>query len=126
MVQLTLPDLMVTAVGNPPATVARGGTISATSTVKNAGTVAADPSTLRYYLSADQQFDAADILLTGTKSVSTLNAGSTSNANANVKVPSTAPTGVYYLLACADDLKVVSELDETNNCTASNTTVIVK
>jgi hypothetical protein len=81
-------------VSNPPATVTRGGTISGTATVKNQGTVAADASTVRYYLSTDGARDGSDILLTGTKSVGSLNAGQTANGNVNAKVPATAATGL--------------------------------
>jgi subtilase family serine protease len=33
--------------------------------------------------------------------------------------------GTYYLLACADDTDAVVESDETNNCKASATTVVI-
>jgi hypothetical protein len=33
--------------------------------------------------------------------------------------------GAYYLIACADNAGNVTEIDETNNCLASDTTVQV-
>ena len=44
----------------------------------------------------------------------------------NVTIPTATAPGTYYLLACADDLGVVAEADETNNCAASTSTVIVQ
>src|SRR6185295_5376236 len=84
----TLPDLVTTAVGNPPATVAVVGSFKATDTVKNLGTAAAGASTTRYYLSLDQAKNAGDVLLTNNRTVSTVNAGSSSSGNVNVTVPS--------------------------------------
>ena len=40
-------------------------------------------------------------------------------------IPSTIPLDTYFLLACADDASTVVETNETNNCTASSTTVTV-
>jgi subtilase family serine protease len=42
-----------------------------------------------------------------------------------VTIPTATPQGTYYLLACADDLAAVVELDETNNCRASTNAVVV-
>jgi len=76
-VQVTRPDLVVTVVGNPPPLVGAGSTLKVTETVKNQGTAAAGAFTVRYYLSADQQKDGGDVLLTGSRSVSSLSAGQT-------------------------------------------------
>ena len=40
-------------------------------------------------------------------------------------IPSATPAGSYYLLACADNGKVVVETDETNNCRVSGGKVTV-
>ena len=125
-VQISLPDLVVTALANPPATIARGSQLSITATVANLGVATAAASTVRYYLSLDPQKNGADLLLSTTKSVSSLSAGQSTGANVKSKVPANAALGTYYLLACADDLAVVAELDESNNCRVSATTVIVR
>jgi len=44
---------------------------------------------------------------------------------ATVTVPSNMTPGAYYLIACADNTGNVTEIDETNNCLASDTTVQV-
>ena len=42
-----------------------------------------------------------------------------------VTIPSTTLPGTYVLLACADDTKGVAESNDTNNCRASGTAVVV-
>ncbi|MEQ1759432.1 MAG: CARDB domain-containing protein [Vicinamibacterales bacterium] len=124
--QVTGPDLVETAVSNPPATASPGGTFSVTDTVLNQGLASAASSTTRYYLSLDTEKSVGDILLTGTRSVSSRSAGSSSTGSKTVTIPSGTPLSFYYLLACTDDLSVVGESDETNNCRVSVTTVQVR
>jgi hypothetical protein len=76
-------------------------------------------------LSADTAKDAGDLLLTGNRSVVSLAPGATSTGSKKVTVPTAAVYGTYYVLACADDLNVVMETSEVNNCGASATTVQV-
>jgi hypothetical protein len=118
-------DLVVTAMGNPPATAAPGGSFSASDTVRNQGAIAAGTSTTRFYLSLDQQRDASDVVLSGSRSVPALNAGQTSSGNVTVTIPSGTPLGTYYLVSCADDLGAVNETNEGNNCRTSTTTIQV-
>jgi len=122
----TRPDLVETAVDNPPASASRGGTFKVTDTVKNQGTVTAGASATRYYLSLDTQKGSGDVLLSGSRSVSSLVAGITSRASVNVRILTATPRGTYYLLACADDLGAVAEVNETNNCLASTSRVVVR
>ena len=120
------PDLVVSALTNPPTSVNRGGKFKSTLTVKNQGPVAAGSSTARFYLSTDQQKSGA-VLLTGSRSVGGLAAGASSSGSVNnVTVPSSTPVGTYYLLACADDQSAVIESDEANNCRASAGTIAVR
>jgi subtilase family serine protease len=121
-----LPDLIETSVTNPPAAALVGSSFSATDTVSNQGEKDAGPSITRYYLSVDTVKGSGDILLTGSRSVPSLAPGLTSTAVADVTIPSGTALGAYYLLACADNTKVVAESDETNNCIASSSTVQVR
>ena len=124
--QVTRADLVETVVSNPPASAAPGGNFAVTDTVKNQGGVASAASTTRYYLSLDGQWDAGDTRLSGSRTVPGLApAASSAGAAVTVTIPSTIPLGAYYLLACADDTKVVTETDEGNNCRASAATVQV-
>jgi hypothetical protein len=54
-----------------------------------------------------------------------LAAGEISTGKTSVTVPKITPKGTFYLLFCADDLGVVDELKEANNCRASTTTIVV-
>ncbi|MGO8991163.1 MAG: DUF3443 family protein [bacterium] len=109
-------DLVEISVSNPPATTTEKARFWVTDTVKNEGTDTAPPSTTQYYFSTTGSMDAGSILLSGKRSVPSLNAGKSSRGMAAVTVPLTTPTGVYYLLACADNTDVVPE---TNNCISS-------
>ena len=124
-VQVTLPDLVETAVTNPPPAAKPGGTLGVTDTTKNQGAVAAAASTTRYYLSLNTLRDSGDLALSGSRSVPSLAPGATSTGSVTVTIPTSAPSGTYFLLACADDGKVVPETNEANNCVASTTPVIV-
>jgi hypothetical protein len=124
-VDVRAPDLATTAVSDPPGSIARGGSFGVTDSVTNQGNAAADPSTARYYLSVDKKKGATDVLLTGTRAVPALGPTVTSSGATTVTVPGTAPTGAFYLLACADDTKQVAESDEKDNCRASTNAVTV-
>ena len=125
-VQVTRPDLVPTAVSNPPGAVAPGRTFQVTDTVTNQGAVAANGSTTRYYLSGDQQKGPGDVLLSGSRGVPGLAAGAAwPGAAITVGVPATTPLGLYYLLVCANDTGVVTETDKTNNCRPAATQVQV-
>jgi subtilase family serine protease len=112
-------DLTVTGLDDPSASTLSGGTFRVTDITQNVGAVTAAPSTTRYYLSLDTVRDAADVLLGGTRAIPSLGPGASSTATVTVTIPSGTPAGAYFLLACADDLGVVTESNETNNCRAS-------
>lgn len=124
-VQVTRPDLIETGLGDPPAAAARGSSFFVTETVVNQSVVAADASTTRYYLSTDGV--AKTKRLNGTRTIGPLGPGAPSPAppTNSVSVPNNTVLGTYYLLACADDTTSVTESDETNNCQASATRVVV-
>jgi len=127
-VTVTRPDLTVTVLSNPPTTAAKGSKFGITETVSNEGLVGAGPSTTRYYMSLNTARDAADrLLMGGSRAVPAIGAGSAHPAPAPVMVtvPTTVASGTYYVLACADDLRRVTEANETNNCRVSTTTVVV-
>jgi subtilase family serine protease len=124
-VTVAAPDLVVSALTNPPGIVNAGGSFAITETVQNQGNATAGASTARYYLSLDQIVNSGDRALTPTRSVPSLGAGTSSTGTATAVVSSSTPLGTYYLLACADDAAVVAEGSESNNCTASTTAVQV-
>jgi subtilase family serine protease len=122
-VQVGISDLVESSVSNPPAVASIGGSFSVTDTVLNQGTGPSNNSTTRYYLSSDGV--ALTKMLTGSRTVVAVQPGMTSTATITVTIPTTTALGTYYLLVCADDTHIVTESDETDNCTASTTTVQV-
>ena len=118
-------NLIEGAVSNPPATVARGGSFTVSDTAVNAGSLGAGTSFTRYYLSLDLARNAGDVLLTGSRSVPALVAGGSSTGPATLTVATNAKGGSFFLLACADDTKVVVEANEANNCVAAGSAVQV-
>jgi glucose/arabinose dehydrogenase/subtilase family serine protease len=125
-VNVTMADLVTTAVTNPPASAAPGGSFTITDTVLNQGSGSAGKSTTRYYLSLDASKDAGDALLSGSRLLATLASGAASTGSKVVTIPTSVPAGTYRLLACADDSKTVAELVETNNCRASATAILIQ
>lgn len=120
------PDLVVTAVGNPPATANINQSFSVTETVRNSSTSStAGASTTRYFLSLDTNKSGGDPALTGGRSVPSLAPLAENSGSTNVTVPGGTPGGTYYLLACADGNNAVMEGIENNNCRASTTTITI-
>jgi subtilisin family serine protease/subtilase family serine protease len=110
------PD-MVVAGFTVPSVVTPGTSISVSDTTRNQGADTTAPSTTRIYFSLDSALDPADTLL-GSRGVGPLGAGLSSGGSTNITVPSPLGTGTYYLIASADDAKVVPETSETNNTVA--------
>jgi subtilase family serine protease len=119
------PDFIQSAVSDPPASLYAGGGFTVTDTVSNVGGASGSTSTTRYYLSADTASGGADILLSGSRSVVALAPSAQSTGNRAIVIPATAPGGTYFLLACADDTKKSVELNESNNCRASASRIVV-
>ena len=122
---VTRPDLVETAVSNPPANAKPGDTISITDTARNQGQVNAAASTTRYYVSVNGTKDSGDRQLTGSRSVPMLTPGATNTGTKVVTIPSSTVLGTYFLLACADDPNGLIETNDANNCIASAMTVNV-
>ena len=110
------PDLRVVSMQVPPPSVSAGGTLDVADTTKNTGEGAAPISVTRYYLSQDTAKGSDDVALTPDRAVPALAAGSQSWGAITVTIPGSAPSGTYYLLACADDADLIPEIDEGNNC----------
>jgi len=123
--QPSFPDLVISSVSNPPASAFAATSFSVTDTTGNSGNATASASTTRYYLSLDNVITGADSLLTGSRSVPSLKKNSSSTGSVSVTIPAGQAPGTYYLGACADDTAVISESNESNNCTASTSTIVV-
>jgi YD repeat-containing protein len=123
--QAKQPDLVVSTLNNPPAGAVIGSSFSVTDTTANTGQATAGASTTRYRLSLDNTITSGDPLLTGSRSIPSLAVGANSNGSVTATIPTNLAPNTYFLGACADDLAVVGESSETNNCRASTTTIIV-
>jgi hypothetical protein len=115
----TLPDLVEMSVKGFPAYAETGSSFSVQDTVKNIGGQVANKSVTRYYLSTDTEKSSEDILLSGSRQIPKLQPNGSSTGKGKVTVPNTVPSGLYYLIACADDTEQIVEGNELNNCTAS-------
>ena len=120
-----LPDLAETAVNAPPSTASPGGKLTVTDTVTNIGSAAAAASTTRYFLSVDPVKSVDDVLFSAKRAVVPLPAQQSSTGTKTVTIPGAVVLGSYYVLACADDLQKVREQDESANCLASSSRVLI-
>jgi hypothetical protein len=120
------PDLVVSAVGNPPADATMLAGFSVSVATKNTGSASAPPTVTRLYLSHDNKWSTSDPAL-GDAHVPALPARSgASSIVVKTKLPSFVAPGTYYLLACADAKHQATELSETNNCRAAAHTMQFK
>jgi subtilisin family serine protease len=108
------PDLVVSSL-TVPAVAAAGSTITASVTTTNQGNGRADPSTTRFYLSANSIIDATDERLDAAQSVPELTPGLSSVASISIEIPPGTATGKYYIVAMADHEDALLESSETNN-----------
>ncbi len=127
---LSGPDLVETAVSNPPANAAVGGSFTISDTVQNIGASGAIATTTKYYLSLNgvQVFGSTFL---GSRAVNALASGATDAGIGTVTIPAGTSQGTYFVLACADrgpgvgPLSQVVETNENNNCRSSAGTVSV-
>ncbi len=125
-IQVTRPDLIMTAVTPNAGTVNAGAALSVTNTAKNQGLVSAGSSTIAFHLSTDTTYgNADDVVITTTRSVASLAVGASNTATSNLTIPTTTPTGNYYVCAKSDSANTVVETDESNNTLCSPGTVTV-
>jgi subtilase family serine protease len=117
------PDLVVTAVSDPPATATQGQNIAVTSTVMNIGTITATQSTTRYYLVATDGSGKID--LKGKPILPAIDPGRSFTEKDTVMVRFATVPGSYYLQSCVDSGKVLAEKNENNNCLTSAKAIVV-
>ncbi len=119
------PDLVVTAASSPNSSVQPGGDLKVTDKVSNVGRARASVSKTAYFLSLNGKKGGTDFRLRGVRLVPALARLAASRGSVPAGVPSSVPANDYYLLACADDRRRVSESDEGNNCRASTGRITV-
>jgi len=124
-----LPDLFVRSLSAFPAfprKVESGDSFTLVTKVKNRGTAQTNAeSAEQYYLSRNRSYNPKDKLLIGRRIIPILQPNQFSKGSATVSVPPSVPSGWYYVISCADDLKNITEKNELNNCRASESTIRV-
>jgi hypothetical protein len=117
------PDLVMkslTAFPAWPKTIDSGGSITVVTRVQNSGKAAAPVESLeRFYLSTDKIVSSNDVALAGDWTVPVLAPKEFSERSTALTIPAATPTGAYYIIACADDTKAITEKNEKNNCKTS-------
>jgi len=120
------PDLIETAVGGPTSA-RRGRRITISDTVQNQGVAnTISGFSVGFYLSLDSNnnISPSDILLTTSRTVSSLAESTGSSGSATVTIPTSVVPGRYYLKASADYNNQIPEGSETNNVKAGNAITI--
>ena len=120
------PDLVQSALSNPPVRIRAGKQFAVADTVQNDGDTTAASTTTSFYLSLDRERDDGDHRLAETRIVAQLFPGESSEGSTQVTVPPELAPGRYFLLACADSEDTEVEAVESNNCRASDTRVRVR
>jgi len=109
-----LPDLTVPTGGFSPSTIARGGLLTITATVKNSGIGNSTISHLSFYLSSTASISNGTCV--GCVSVEALAAGASSEAKQiTVPIPPSLSAGPYYVGWIVDPYNEVVESNEGNN-----------
>jgi len=120
------PDLVEIRVSDPPANAVAGASFRVTDRVRNRGDGAVPPTTTRYFLSLDTSRGGGDKRLGGTRAVPALEPGEISKGRVTVTIQRDTVPGTYFVIACADNVAPkVTEISESNNCSASATTIQV-
>ena len=103
----------------------RARPFSVSSSVNNQGGGNAGSFTVAFYLSLDGAIASSDTLL-GTKTVTSLTAGSTTTVSGSFTVPSGMATGKYYVGVIVDSGSSVAEYNESNNSKVAGSMTTVR
>ncbi|MEA2390492.1 MAG: hypothetical protein QOK31_601 [Solirubrobacteraceae bacterium] len=124
------PDLVVSALGRPPASAGPSALVRISVRVANRGQASAKGSRAALYLSSARRARAGGFRAS-TVRFGSLRAGRSSLRTAAFRLPSsitsnTAPKpGSYYVVACADYRRQVRETSERNNCRLATRKLVV-
>ena len=117
----SLVDLVQTQL-NLPGKVKIGKKFQVLDELENAGEYLAPMSVTHFYLSLDDRYDNADLLVGGRR-VPPLTPTQFSSAMSPIVLNENVKPGVYYLIAVADGPREIEERYETNNTRAVRVTV---
>ncbi|MBF9238737.1 T9SS type A sorting domain-containing protein [Hymenobacter sp. BT683] len=116
-------DLVIQYEQLSPSTVVAGQQIEVSATLMNEGNTATNSSSMGFYFSTNQTFDANDVLLSNRIS-GMLAPYQYSYNSAYPVVPAGTAPGTYYVLFVADPQNTVVEANETNNVRSLPLTVV--
>ncbi|MBT8086190.1 MAG: hypothetical protein KJN72_13260 [Woeseia sp.] len=115
------PDLTVQAFIPPIILAESGATIYLSDLVANTGESRSAKSTVRYYISAVPEIDVSVALVIGERNLRSLGP---KERDESMEMPFVIPAGLspppLYLAACVDVDDVLTETNESNNCSNSN------
>jgi subtilase family serine protease len=119
------PELSISTLSVPPLAAA-GRPMTIANAVRNTGSAPAAGFLVRFYLSADDALDGADVSL-GSRNVAGLAAGGVNTDSTTVTIPgNTSVPGTYRVIAIVDADGTQLELDETNNTAVSGVVRMVR
>lgn len=107
-------DLRINEANISRASFAAGETVSISSKVKNMGSIPVQESKLKYFLSANNIFDAEDTEL-GLSSIASLISGEEVAVIGEITVPVEVQSGEYFILFVLDPEDEITEFNEENN-----------
>ena len=113
-------DLALTKTAFSPSTAAVGDKLVVRDKIRNRGSKKSRPSRTGFYLSKDGTKGKGDLLLPGKRKVRSIAPGARDSGKRRVRIPSSAASGAYRVIGCADVNRAVRERKETNNCRAAN------
>ncbi|WP_375415731.1 CARDB domain-containing protein [uncultured Hymenobacter sp.] len=116
-------DLLITQEQLYQSTVVAGNSVQMNCAISNQGNTQASSSVAGFYLSSNQTFDAADLLLS-TAQGGSLSANQSSTRYAIPAIPAGTAPGSYYVLFVADPQNAVMEINEANNVRSQSLTVL--
>lgn len=116
-------DLLITQEQLYQSTVVAGNSVQMNCVISNQGNTQASSSVAGFYLSSNQTFDAADLLLS-TAQGGSLSANQSSTRYTNPAIPTGTAPGSYYVLFVADPQNAVMEINEANNVRSQALTVL--
>jgi subtilase family serine protease len=128
-IQVTVPppDLIISALSTTATTATKGHSFSISFTIKNQGGSKAGGFMTGFHLSTDADYGGGDdVPVNQTLSLPSLGVGANySNGAFGLVVPSTTPSGTYYVCGMTDKNNAVAESDEGNNTNCTGTMITV-
>jgi large repetitive protein len=109
-------DLVVSSLSGP-GTASPSATVTFTDTTSNRGAANALPSATAYYISANVVVDGGDTLV-ASRAVPALATGASHTGSVTFIMPAGLETGLYWILARADDGNTAGDAQPTNNVAA--------